>query len=60
MKPIVATHEPLEHFGYVNNDSPVAEKIGASIINLPCNFVDGYSSEFLILSEEYINNSRIE
>ena len=37
MQPIIATSEPLESFGYVNGACPIAERIGAGMVNLPCN-----------------------
>ena len=37
MQPIIASNEPLENFGYKPGCCPKSEKIGRSIVNLPCN-----------------------
>lgn len=37
MKPIIATTELLERFGYFYGTCPLAERIGPNMVNLPCN-----------------------
>jgi len=45
MKPIVATTEPLNKFGYKRGDCLVSERIGNRMVNLPCNLSSGWSEE---------------
>ena len=37
MKPIIATAEPLERFGYIKGTCPISEQVGVGMVNLPCN-----------------------
>lgn len=36
-KPIEATDEPVENFGYIHGTCPISENTGKNIINIPCN-----------------------
>ncbi|EMY69631.1 DegT/DnrJ/EryC1/StrS family aminotransferase [Leptospira vanthielii] len=36
-KPIIASQEPLENFGYIHGSCSISESIGKDIINIPCN-----------------------
>jgi perosamine synthetase len=47
MRPIIATNDPLEKFGYKNGTSPISEKVGLNMINLPCN-IDTYEHKKLL------------
>ena len=37
MQPIIATHDPLERFGYIRGACPLSERSGEGMVNLPCN-----------------------
>ena len=36
MRPIIATNQPLDSFGYQAGSCPISESIGPSLVNLPC------------------------
>lgn len=36
MRPITATNQPLDSFGYQAGSCPISESIGPSMVNLPC------------------------
>lgn len=40
MQPVISTREPLECLGYINGMCPISERIGAGMVNLPCNLSD--------------------
>jgi perosamine synthetase len=37
LKPIIATDEPLDKFGYIYGSCPNSENIGKDMVNIPCN-----------------------
>lgn len=55
MKPIIATNEPLEKFGYVNGACPIAERVGAGMVNLPCNLSLSDSEGLVRLFQKAMN-----
>lgn len=52
LKPIISTNKPLKEFYYKIGDSPISEKIGNGMVNLPCN-LSIYETKILI---EKFNN----
>jgi perosamine synthetase len=56
MQPVVATTEPLDEFCYKKGDCPVSEKLGPSMVNLPCNLSSGWSK---VLYEQLENSDII-
>ncbi len=40
MKPIIATNQPLNSFGYQAGSCPISERIGPNMVNLPCSISD--------------------
>lgn len=49
MRPIIATNEPLERFGYRVGCCPVSERIGPGMVNIPCNVPRKYAAELIEL-----------
>ncbi|RMD63495.1 aminotransferase, partial [Candidatus Parcubacteria bacterium] len=45
MRPIIATREPLERFGYRWGSCPESERIGPLMVNLPCNVPAAWAGE---------------
>lgn len=37
MQPVIASNEPLDHFGYESGQCPKSETVGHEVVNLPCN-----------------------
>jgi hypothetical protein len=52
--PIVMCPDPLETLGYNSGDCPGSEKIGRSIINIPCNIVPGWEERLIDILDKIV------
>ena len=54
LKPIIATNEPLEKFGYIYGSCPIAERTCGGMVNIPCNLSLSDSRDLLKLFSKAI------
>jgi len=47
MKPIIASKEPPENFGYLSESCSASEEVGKNMVNIPCNIPYEYMDEMI-------------
>lgn len=57
MQPIIATIEPLESFGYRAGSCPVSERVGPSMVNIPCNISRKDTTKLVALFNQALQKS---
>lgn len=59
LQPIIATSEPLEHFGYHKGVCPISERVGSGMVNLPCNLSQDDASKLIKLFHANVSSGMV-